>query len=117
MPTRTPEGKKRAQRRVNIRKRTRNKQARIDFLEPGCQICKQEATHSHHVDERTKDFDTGTENNMSHGRFVAELAKCIPLCEMHHREIHKKGLGGNERYTQADIDHDPAQCYDCNRAG
>lgn len=59
-----------------------------------CTVCGysrcSKAIEFHHIDPRTKLFNISqvTKNRVNKEVFLAELAKCIPLCANCHREFH-----------------------------
>ena len=72
----------------------------FEFRENGCFFCDEKdqcCLSAHHLDPKVKDFGIGTAigNKISPKKLLAELQKCICVCENCHRKIHAGKLTVN----------------------
>ncbi len=80
--------------RRNRRNIAANKKIIAEFKAPGCAICGESdpcCISAHHVDQKTKDFPLSRNGGATH-KVIAELQKCVPLCENCHRKVHAKKI-------------------------
>ena len=88
---------KRAQHKASVdRNRRKNAEFRRNLLaEFSCFLCglsDPDLIDWHHVREEDKNFEVKGSLSKSHEDWWTEVLKCIPLCALCHRKIHKNKL-------------------------